>query len=104
MGHNVKLTEHEGLTAEVLKQASLTRQPNRHNRLWHMDLSDSDFCPEISAMYMVQPAGSGFDDTLFARCANLLSYILGGMMLLTATRHFHTVTKLFLANAVLLRH
>ena len=65
--HNLKLKEHEGLSAEQLKKADLGSEPNRANRLWHMDLSDSEFVPEVSAMYMVQPAGHGLDDTLFAR-------------------------------------
>ena len=80
MAHNAKLTEHEGLTAEVLKKADLSRQPNRHNRLWHMDLSDSDFCPKVSAMYMVQCVGDGLDDTMFARCVNVLQCILRWLM------------------------
>lgn len=65
--HNVKLTEHEGLSEEQLKKADLGGESFRSSRLWHMDLSDDKCAPEVSAMYMVQPAGSGLDDTLFAR-------------------------------------
>ncbi|KAL3143075.1 hypothetical protein ABBQ38_003349 [Trebouxia sp. C0009 RCD-2024] len=64
--HNVKLTEHEGLSEEQLKKADLGGESFRSSRLWHMDLSDDKCAPEVSAMYMVQPAGSGLDDTLFA--------------------------------------
>lgn len=59
---------HEGLSTEQLQKADLSRTPNRANRLWHMDLFE--FVPEVTAMYMVQPAGKGLDDTLFARYVN----------------------------------
>ena len=68
----MKLSEHEGLTEEELKKADLGNEPYRQNRLWHMDLSDIECPPEVSAMYMVQPSGT--DDTLFARypCIEML--------------------------------
>ena len=65
---NVKLPSHEGLTEEEVWKAGLPTGGAGYgqNKLWHMDLSDSECPPEVSAMYMVHSAGK--DDTLFARC------------------------------------
>ena len=64
------LKEHEGLTEDELRTADLGIEPYRKNRLWHMDMSDAECPPEVSAVYMVQPSGK--DDTLFARCVSFI--------------------------------
>lgn len=66
-GHNVALKEYEGIKEEELKKCKLGGAPFDESRLWHMDMSDTPTPCEVSAMYMVQPAPGGIDDTLFAR-------------------------------------
>ncbi len=66
-GHNVTLKEHEGLTEKELKTCTLGGNPFDESRLWHMDTADLATPCEVSAMYMVQPAPGGIDDTIFTR-------------------------------------
>ena len=66
-GHNITMKEHEGLDEEALKKCRLGGNPFDESRLWHMDMSDTPTPCEVSAMYMVQPAPDGVEDTLFTR-------------------------------------